>query len=304
MRRLIAVSLALAASPPGPASAATLAEIEARGTLRACISLINADLARTEPAGCTDDCRFEGLIVEQVRAFAESLDGVELELIPIGWSEQFEDAAGVASEDGEGTPARIADGSCDLYVSNLARLDWRERRIAIVPLFENRMIVMVRASEAADYADLTALAGKTTSVQAQSSFHGWLLDLNAGLLADDPVQLNLSGPDAPFNEVAEGLTDFAVTAADIAVLAMNDAERSLAPAFAVGAVQELGWGMDREAVDLQARVAAFFDDQRRDPASPLNRAWIAQLGVSIAEFEALIRALPEGNVPTGPAGDQ
>lgn len=283
----------------GAAQAGTLAEIEARGDLRVCFSAIDPALVRVEPAGCTDDCQYAGLLVDQVEIFAETLNGVSVTHKSVSWSEQFADATGQVRRGQSYLPHILASGACDLLVSNLARLPWRLRKMDIVPLFESRMIAIVRADRQTDFKTLESFAGQSAAVTLESSFHTWLLERNAGEFASNPVRiLPLEGRD-PFELVHEGGADFTLTDADIAVFSVKAFGAELVPAFAVGPVQELGWGLDPADTELRMAVEAFFKDQKSDSRSALNRAWQRRLGVTISEFEALVSALPGEPVVDG-----
>ncbi|TNF18305.1 MAG: transporter substrate-binding domain-containing protein [Rhodobacteraceae bacterium] len=278
---------------PALAAAGTLDDIRARGELRACIAMIDPALVRREPEGCEAECGYAGIVIDQVRAFAATLPDVTLDFVEVTWSSQFADAAGQVDTSSDETPALLANGTCDLYVSNLARLPWREKMMTIVPLFESRMIVLVRADEVSRFSDFDRLAGHSAAVQSESSFHTWLLAANETVFRDNPIRIILSDLDEPLDLVRQGVAEFTLTDADIAVSVMNESAPTLAPALAAGGVQQLGWGMERRASELQAEVAGFFAAQRADPDSALNEAWRASIGVSVAEFEALVRALPD-----------
>lgn len=274
------------------AAATTLQSITNRGVLRACLAPIDPALVRITPEQCQSDCEFSGLVVDQVRAFANTLPGVELQLIEVGWAEQFENNEGIVEKATSYTPRLLQNGTCDIYVSNLSQLPWRGTKVSIVPLFQNRMIVMIKPQNVAEFPDLRALAGKTASIEEQSSFHTWLIERNAADFNDSPITVQLAGSNAPFDQVVSGDIDFTITDADIAVFAMKSRPALLTPAFAVGPIQQLGWGVEIGATQLQESIANFFHHQRADVNSPLNKAWIAHLGITINEFESLVQSLP------------
>ena len=276
----------------GLPAAATLEPVSGSRVLRACLAPIDPALVRVAPEGCETDCEFTGLVVDQVRAFADSLIDIEVQLVEVGWAEQFENNHGVVDKPAAYTPRLLQDGSCDMYVSNLSVLPWRETKVAIVPLYQNRMIVMIRSKREADFPDLQALAGKTAIVEEQSSFHSWLLERNAELFYNHPVTIQLADETPPFDLVASGLFDFTITDADIAVFAMKNRHKGLTPTFAVGPIQQLGWGVSTDNTDLQTLITDFFQQQRADIDSPLNKAWRSHLGITINEFESLIQSLP------------
>lgn len=288
--RLIGCALGLLMA--GMAQSETLAEIEARGELRVCFSSIDPALVRIEPEGCTGTCRYSGLLVDQVEIFANTLNGVSMLPKLVEWSAQFSNEAGQVVQAGTYLPQLLASGECDLFVSNLARLPWRLRKMDIVPLFESRMIAIVRADRQNEFETLESFAGKSVAVTLDSSFHTWLLERNAGEFVTNPVRIvPLNGRDS-FKVIYDGEVDFTLTDADIAVFSIQAFGSELVPAFAVGPVQELGWGIDPADQELRAAVAAFFTEQKTDPRSALNQAWQRHLGVTITEFEALVSTLP------------
>lgn len=272
--------------------AATLDEILERGTLRACVALIDPRLIDKSPRDCSSDCAYSGLIIEQVTAFAQSLGNVSLDLREVGWSEQFADKDGDVDRERDDEPWLLAQGTCDLFVSNLTILDWRLRKMNIVPLFQSRMIVMVRAERASEFPDMMSLGGQTAAVLPDSSFQSWITARNGDVYSDNPIKSLPIELGETFDYVENGTADFAFSDADIAVLAMKVRARDITPAFSVGATQSIGWGMSRGAPGLRQQVKQFFEASRADPTSPVSLAWRNWLGVTIPEFEALVRSLP------------
>ncbi len=275
-----------------PAEARTLAEIEARGELRVCFSAIEPALVRVEPEGCTVNCQYAGLLVDQVALFADTLNGISVVPKSVSWSDQFSDETGQVQREESYLPELLASGACDLLVSNLARLPWRLRKMDIVPLFESRMIAIVRADRQSEFTTLDSFAGKSAVVSLESSFHTWLLERNMEEFTGNPVQVVPLDGRVALDLVFQDKVDFTLTDADIAVLSIPAYGADLVPAFAVGPVQELGWGVDPADKELRAAIEMFFADQKPDPRSALNRAWQQHLGVTIPEFEALVNALP------------
>ncbi|MGR3500919.1 hypothetical protein [Pseudaestuariivita sp.] len=268
----------------------TLQEIQARGTLRACFAPIHPSFASVAPAGCTEDCRFSGLHVEQARAFAKAL-GVTLDPSMHPWQSQFEDAGGAVRMGDTYVPRLLADGTCDVLPSNLARLPWRLKMMEIVPLFSSHMIAVIHEDDRDRFSRVAHFAGKRTAVVPGSSFESWLMARNLDVFAQDPVELVPLGGRGALEMVADRSVDFSITDADIAVLTARVEESSLLPAFTVGPVQELGWGVSKDSVELQQALARFFAAQRDQGRSTINRAWIEYLGVSINGFEALVGSL-------------
>lgn len=292
MIRLFAMISVLITLEVPAAVAGPLAQVMERGSLRACVSLIDPRLISKSPKDCAEGCDYTGLIIEQVDAFAQSLGDVSVDLRDIGWSQQFANANGVVDLAGTYSPQSLSDGSCDLYVSNLTVLEWRTRKMDIVPLFQSRMIVMVKAERVLEFEGLASLAGRTAAILPDSSFQKWIVDRNIDTFADNPVRMTVVPLGQTFDRVADGSVDFAFADADIAVLAMANRPGDIAPAFAVGPEQSLGWGVSRDAPALRARVEQFFAASRANPNSSVNLAWHKWLGVTLPEFEALVRALP------------
>lgn len=292
MRQFLTLATGLAVTLSTAAHAATLDQIRERGSLNACVAMIDEKLVDKSPKNCTEDCGFSGLIIEQVNAFAESLGGLSVSLIEVGWSEQFENESGEVVQSAAYRPRLLADGSCDLFVSNLTVLPWRLRKMNIVPLFQSRMIVMVNAARVGEFADLRALSGQTAAVLQDSSFQSWIDARNQDTFQDNPIAVSPIVLGETFDHVADGTADFAISDADIAVLAMKTRPSDIAPVFAVGDTQDIGWGVSHNAPALAQQVAQFFDASRSDPASQVNLIWQRWFGVTIPEFEALVSALP------------
>ena len=254
------------------------------------MALIDPLLARVEPEGCTADCRHAGVIVEEARAFAAAL-GVEPRFRTVAWSEQFADASGEVRREASYTPALLADGTCDLFVSNLARLPWRQTKLEIVPRFDSRMIVLIRADDADRIRRIDDLEGLTIGVAEQSSFHSWVLEQNSSIFAERPIRIVPASGQEPLRALLRGEIDFILTDADIAISSLRAAASELQVAFAIGPVQQIGWGLAHGSPALEERIAAFFAEEKAELSSATNRAWLAALGVSLAEFDAMVRTL-------------
>lgn len=272
------------------AAAASLEQILERGSINICVALIDPLLTRVEPEGCTAECRHAGVIVEEARAFAAAL-GVEPRFRTVAWSEQFADASGEVRREASYTPALLADGTCDLFVSNLARLPWRLTKLEIVPRFDSRMIALIRADDADRIRHIDDLEGLTIGVAEQSSFHSWVLEQNSSIFAARPIRIVPANGQEPLAALLRGEVDFVLTDADIAVSSLRSWAPELQVAFAIGPVHQIGWGLAHGSPALKDRIAAFFAAEKAQPSSTTNRAWMEAFGVSLAEFDALVRAL-------------
>ncbi|MEM7693152.1 MAG: transporter substrate-binding domain-containing protein [Pseudomonadota bacterium] len=256
----------------------TLETITERGALVACLAEIDPDLVHLSADGV-----WSGLVVEEVAEFASHL-AVDPVFVAVEWHEQFVESAG--------EPALLANGTCDLFAANLTRLGWREEIMTIVPLVENRMIVLAREDLDPPIQTVNDLAGRTVSVEDKSSFHMWLDEANRGRFSENPVVIHLDGED-PMEAVARGSADFAMTDADIAVLTIRTRHPHLLAVFSVGPVQEIGWGVSKSSGALQRVLATYFGEQRDSRLSAFNAIWRRYLGLTIKEFEDLVRALPQ-----------
>ncbi len=292
MIRIGACFLTVCLSILGGAQAASLDEIRARGTLRACFALLNPALVQVIPEGCSKDCTYEGFLVDQVSILAATLGEVTVEHRVVGWSEQFEDSNGRVRRADPYVPRLLAEDACDIYATNLARLPWRLSKMNIVPLFENRMIAIVRSERLSEFGGLAALAGKSIAVTPNSSFHTWMLNKNTQEFRDNPVKILPASPVEPLEMVRRGVADFTLTDADIAVFAAKTFHPELSPAFAIGPLQELGWGLHPGNASLHGALIDFVRAQKEEPHSLLNRAWQHHLGVTLNEFEVLVNTLP------------
>jgi len=274
-----------------PINARSLEDIRASEELRICVAPIHPSAVSIEPQGCSNDCIFSGPAVEAATAFAKTFGKVTPVLKQVTWDEQFQDASGVTAVDATYTPALFADGTCDLMPSHLTITDWRLTKMNIVPLFENRMIVMLNSDNADKIKDLSDLAGKTTAAGMSTSFHVWLERQNNETFADNPIQI-LDGDllDA-FAELDSGQIDFVLADVNAALWLIRNRMPNAEVGFAIGEGQQIGWGVRLEDHELAASLEAFFRDQKSSQTSELNRIWEAHFGVTLSRFETLVRSL-------------
>lgn len=290
MWALVGLVLWLGAAAEAPAR--SLKDINASGEIRACIAPIHPSIATAEPADCEDDCAFSGPAYEKVLAFAGALDGgIKPVFRRVGWDEQFYDATGATKRDAAYTPALLASGACDIYPNHLTVTDWRLKKLAIVPLFRNRMMVIVNKAQKDRYAGPDDLAGKVSAVQKDTSFHSWLQAQNKSAYASNPVKIRLVETASTFTALDAGEIDFVLTDANAAIWAIRHQLKQAAVAFPVGATEHIGWGMRKQDEALQARVAAFFAAQKSSQTTTFNRIWEDHYGVSLTRFEVLVKAL-------------
>lgn len=287
--RLILAAALLAA----PAFARPLDEIKTSGELRICFVPLHASLVVAEPEGCTTDCTFSGPAADHAAAFADTLPGVRPVYRAIRWDQQFWNAQGQTVREAEYTPALLADGTCDLYPNNVTRIAWRETKLAIVPYFRSRMMVIVGQGAKEAIRAPGDLAGRMAAAEPGTSYLTWLEQANADTYSEAPVQITQMPLKEALKAVESGAQDFTLLDADMAIWTVRNQLKNAAVAFPVGPQDEIGWAMRREDLDLQQAVTDFFAAQRGDATSEFNRIWQRHFGISLSKFEKLIDTLPE-----------
>lgn len=270
----------------------SLDEIRSSGELRVCLTPIHPSISVAEPSGCGDNCQFSGPAVDLVRAFAETqINGVQLVFRKIGWDEQFHNVSGVTVREDSYTPALLADGDCDLFPNHMTVTDWRLRKLDIVPLVQNRMMVMVNINQVDAFKDAGDLAGKSTSVEENTSFHGWLQAQNMQAYADNPVKIGLAPASETYPALDAGDIDFAIADANSALWMIRHQLQNTAVTFPVGDIQQIGWAVRKDDLELKATIEAFFQEQKAAQATILNQIWERHFGVTLYRFETLVKAL-------------
>lgn len=277
-----------------PSTGRSLEEIRRTGEIRVCLSPLHPSVCTAEPEGCREDCLMSGPAYEVAMAFVAHLGGgISPRFIRVDWDEQFFNQDGITVQDEAYSPALLASGRCDFYPNNLTRNDWRWKKIDFVTLFPNRKMVLVRSSERERFKTEADLAGKTAVAEKSTSYHTWLLEQNQGAFFAQPVTVRLQPVDEGFRAVAGGLADFTMIDADAAIWAIRNQYADLDMAFAVGPTDEIGWGFRKEDKDLQEAARQFFEQQRADDRSDLNRIWQKYYGMTLTGFIDLVSSIPQ-----------
>ena len=293
LRALLALGLAAGLLWSGPASARSLQDILDSGEIRICFAPLHPSVVSAEPAGCTDDCVFKGPVVDNVAAFVDTLEGVRPVHRSVGWDEQFWNGDGETVREASYTPALLASGACDIYPSNLTRIPWRETKLAILPYFSSRMMVIAGKNQDDPLRGPDDLGGRRAAAEPGTSYITWLEEANRGAYADDPIQITpMQLPDA-IQAVEAGALDFTLLDADMAIWTVRNELQNATVAFPVGPMDEIGWAVRRDDLELQTAIRAFFGAQRTSGASELNQIWERHFGVSLEMFDKLIQSLPE-----------
>lgn len=288
--RHLAASLAMLAGCTA-AEARPLSEVVRSAELRACIAPIHPSIAVAEPAGCRDDCTLSGPTSDSVLAFAATLgDAIKVRFVRVEWDEQFHNADGVTVRDASYTPSLLARKTCDLYPSKLTKNDWRLKKLDFVILFRSRIMVVVNKADAAQFRSVSDLAGRMAAAEKDTSFHTWLQAQNASRFASSPVTIELMPMMRGIEAVDRGLVDFTMMDSDAAIWSTRNQFTNSSVAFPVGEVDEIGWAFHKTDKELQAAVQGFFESQKGDSNSQLNRIWRRAFGLSLDRFEAIIKA--------------
>ncbi len=276
------------------AAGRSLEDIRETKEIRVCLSPIHPSVCSAQPEGCRDDCKISGPAYDAAMAFASSLgNGVVPRFRCVGWDEQFFNKDGVTAYEDTYTPELLASGQCDFYPNNLAKNDWRLKKVDFVTLFPNRRMVVVKRSMRDQFNTLADLAGKTATVAKDTSFHTWLLEQNQGVFASRPVTIRLMPVDEGLRAVAGGEADFTIIDADAAIWTVRNQYPEMEMAFAVGPTDEIGWAFRKEDRNLQEAVRGFFERQRTDKNSEFNRIWQKYYGMSLTDFIGLVSSIPQ-----------
>lgn len=297
MRRLLFFFLILSAAwgvSAATAHARSLEEIEKTRELRVCLSPIHPSVCSATPEGCRDNCSFTGPAYEVAQAFAEHLGkDIHPRFIRVGWDEQFFNKDGVTVQEDAYTPELLASGTCDVYPNYLAKNEWRLKKIDIVTLFPNRRMVVVKRTERGRFRTVADLAGKTATIEKNTSYHTWLQEQNKGAFASNPIRILLLPVDEGLKAVVAGQADFTIVDVDAAIWAVRNQYANTDMAFAVGPRDEIGWGFRKEDKELQEAARLFFEGERASRDSRLNAIWQKYLGMSLTDFIGLVSSIPE-----------
>lgn len=282
---LTALAASLVAS--STAFARPLEEMKKSGEIRICVVLY-PEIVEATPAGCKPDkCKFSGPAYEVAAEYAKHLN-LKPKFEILSWDDQFVGEDGKTDKEGEYTPTPLKSGKCDVYPTNVTVLPWREKKMAMIPLFPSRKMILTNAKKKSSIPNYKALGGKTAVVVESTSFHTWLTEINAGDFKDTPIKIVLTKPGEDLKHLAAGKADFALMDADGALSAVKKDPKNLATAFPVGSADNIGWGVSKDHKDLQESVQAFFKDQQSKTDSKLNSVWKTYFGMSFIQYKSFM----------------
>ena len=154
----------------GPTDGRSLEEIRKTKEIRVCISPIHPSVSSAQPEGCREDCQFAGPAYESAMAFASYLGSdIAPRVWRVGWDEQFFGKNGATERESGDTPELLASGACDFYPNNLAKNEWRLKKMDFITLFPNRRMVVVSRAARGRFNSMGDLAGKTAAVEKDTS---------------------------------------------------------------------------------------------------------------------------------------
>jgi hypothetical protein len=262
-----AFGLALLLASVGVAQSRTLQDIRRDGELRICVAGSSAPFYQVNG-----------------EEFARHLGVRGASTVLPSWDRQFHNAQGVTVMDATYEAALLASGQCDIFPNDLHMTAWRMNKMALVPYFTTRSVVVARPEMRDTLRTPQDLAGRVAAVQAGTAYEGVLRELNADALATRPVVIQTAPTAQSMQRVADRQADFTVIAAESAFKWVRDDLESLDLLFAVGSSTEVGWGVANDAVDLQKALADYFAASRRI-GSRLDMSWRKNYGISLTEFQ-------------------
>jgi ABC-type amino acid transport substrate-binding protein len=260
-----------------PAVARGLAEIRKSKELRIChptLSTLSRDKQTQHPH------------VKTAEAFARFLK-VTPKLREVRWNAVFEDVDGRVYQDKAYTPGLLANGSCDLFPSDITILNWRQTKLAFAPIYASRKMIITRRDEVERFVNVLSLAGRKTITQPNTTYAEWLEQQNRELLRDKPVKVSYQAAAHPMEDVRRGASDFAVVDAYSALSAIRESYQDLAVAFPVGMTEQIAWAFAKGDRDLLERFQEFFLQGTQDGGSEINRFFRVFYGIDLRQINEL-----------------
>lgn len=257
-----------------PAMGRTLLEIRATDGLRACV------------AGSS-----RSFYQNNARDFARYL-GVPVVVRTLGsWDEQFQNQDGRVDYDGHYVARLLENGECDLFPNDLHLLDWRLSKMALVPYYTVRKMVVAHQRLRETVHSAADLAGLRAAVQKGTAYDSWLLQENASTYRDRPVRIEYHSTRDSVQRVSRGLDDFTLTGSEGAFKWIRSGEfENLDLLFPVDDLVSVGWGIAPSAHDLHEALSRYFEDSMQ-VGSDLDRAWQRYYGISRVEYKFFEQSL-------------
>ena len=207
------------------------------------------------------------------------------------WDEQFLNRAGKLEREGRYVSRLLENGECDLFPNDLHVLDWRESKMALVPYYTVRKMIVAHQKLRPSVREPADLAGLTAAVQKNTSYDLWLQNENSTSFAHRPVRIEHHPTAESVQLVSRGLVDFTVTGSEGAFKWMRSGEYdNLDLLFPVDDILPVGWGIAPAAADLREALERYFTDSLR-AGSELDRSWQQYYGISRIEYKFFEQSL-------------
>jgi membrane-bound lytic murein transglycosylase F len=267
----------------------TLEEILKTKELRICVSAYNGSFAVQMDQDCKQNCVFTGPGIKEVLAFVKTLSSdLKINLIPIQWDEQFHNKEGLTVIEDSYTPWSLASGKCDFYPNHLTRNQWREKKLDFIILYKSNMMVVAHKSLKSEIKSIQDLAGKSVAVDKNTSYHTWLVEQNKTVFKSNPMKIRNMITSDSLKEVEAGNIDFTLLDIEVALWETAKRLKNSTILFSVGQPDEIGWAFQKKDKDLQKAVQVFFNEQRSDKTSDLNKIWKEEYGVTLIQLKKLL----------------
>ncbi len=248
------------------ASARSLQDIRASGTLRICVAGSSAPLYQANG-----------------EAFARFLQVKPLVIPLASFDQQFHNEEGRTIEDASYEPRLLANGSCDVFPNDLHVAPWRESKMEIVPYYTIRKVIVARSALRGKIRSVSDLGGLKAAVQDGTAYNSWLKQLNTGELAQNRVVIVHAATEDSVRQVADAQADFTLLGTDGALKWVSADPVRLSILFPVDESVGVGWGIQKSAHTLSTELKRFFDDSAR-VGSDLDRNWQSYYKISLAEY--------------------
>jgi len=248
------------------AHARTLEEIRRAGTLSLCVAGSSADFYQAN-----------GI------AFARYLGVAPKITVLPDWDQQFHNAAGVTVREDQYESQLLSNGDCDVFPNDLHINEWRRSKMKLVPYYATKKVIVAHHNLRASTKKEADLSGRHAAVQKGTAYETWLREQNASQFSAQPVSISLVPTADAMRMVSEGKADFTVIGAEAAFRWVRKDLDNLHLLFPVGDKTDVGWGIQKNAKDLELALTSFFEDSMR-VASPLDISWQKHYDVSLMEY--------------------
>ena len=259
-----------------PAIARTLAEINQTKEIRLCTAGSSSEYYK-----------------EMGLAFAKWLNvNAKIRQLP-SWDHQFHNEKNQTVRPENYTPRLLESGECDCYPNDLVINEWRKKKLAFVPLYETRTVVLVHKDNLEKFQNQESLKGHTAAIMQNTSYHTWLDQKNQGEFLQDPIKIEFMKTYDAWDAVTQKQVDFTLSNATTVFKELANWAKDLRIAFSVGSPAQLAWAFnkDNETLILAAKL---FVKRQMKKNSDFDLIWQAR-GTSITDYMDLMKAFSEND---------